>query len=677
MSNRVGGPRLVPSAQPPSPSRLQSWKEIAGYLQRDERTVRRWERSEGLPVHRLQHGKSASVSADPAELDAWRADHTTGGPNRLNEPGTPSGLRWRGVFWLTAAVAAAAAVWIGLFFRPPAAEVATAVPLTTDPGVEMEPRLCPDGERIAYVWDGDAHDNFDIYVRRVAGGPPMRVTNNPAPEYSPAWSPDGASIAFLRQVDVAKAAVFVASALGGAERKLAEFPAGSWPRWDRPGPFLAWSRDGNWLVVAARDERDTVDQLLRVAVATGETRPLTVPGHGSRGDTGPAISPDGKTLAFSRRGSWSASDLCLLPLSDDLMPAGDVRRLNTGWAWNTGPAWTPNGRAVIFSTGMMDAPHLAMIAVSDAAQPKRLAGVGEYGVQPSLAKAADKRVRLVYTQHFESVNIWRQLLDTAAPATQLIASAHRSYEPDYSPDGKRIAFLSDRSGFAEIWVAGSDGRNPSQWTFLEQSSLGAPRWSPDSRRIAFTAPGRDESSIYLLEAPGVPPREVAGSYRCGYLAWSPDGRALYFSSNRGGSTQIWKVGPQGGEAVQVTTHGGRVPAISADGRYLYYLRLVSTSGENELFRVALGGGAEAHVLKSVEAYSLSPVGIAFKYYRPGARPEGPYLRFMRFATGKIEEFPNPAKPLRYGVAVSPDGRNLLYSQSDYAVTDLMLVDSLR
>jgi hypothetical protein len=91
----------------------------------------------------------------------------------------------------------------------------------------------------------------------------------------------------------------------------------------------------------------------------------------------------------------------------------------------------------------------------------------------------------------------------------------------------------------------------------------------------------------------------------------------------------------------------------------------------------LAGGAETQVLESVEAYSLTAAGIAFKYYRPGARPEGPYLRFLRFATGNIEPCPNPAKPMRYGVALSPDTRNLLYSQSDYAVTDLMLVDNLR
>jgi hypothetical protein len=85
MNDRVGGPQLVPSVKTTAPPRLQSWKQIAGYLQRDERTVRRWAESEGLPIHRRQHGKSASVL--PSRR-SWTprppSKHATGGPGRLH-----------------------------------------------------------------------------------------------------------------------------------------------------------------------------------------------------------------------------------------------------------------------------------------------------------------------------------------------------------------------------------------------------------------------------------------------------------------------------------------------------------------------------------------------------------------------------------------------------------------
>ncbi len=677
MDDRVGGARLVSSAKPASSTRLESWKEIAAYLRRDERTVRRWEKAEGLPIHRLQHGKSGSVFANSAELDAWTARRTD--PLRKRPAAGREVPTWRrrGLWSVAAAVLMAGAVWLGFSLKVPRGTVATVLPLTSDPGTEVEPSLSPDGKQVAYVWDGERHDNFDIYARVLPAGLLTRLTRSPAPDYGPAWSPDGALIAFMRQTDTERAAVFVLSAFGGAERMLAEFAAPSWPHWDQPGRFLAWSRDGKWLVAVGRHGPEHVNGLFRIATATGETRPLILPPAKSLGDSGPAISPDGQTLAFSRRVSWGASDLCLLALSPDLMPAGDVRRLTTGSAWNTSPAWMPDGSALIFSTGAMDGPHLARMVVSGQAHDDLLPGAGDYGFQPSVARTAGGKVRLVYTRHFESVNLWRQPLDRPGSAVGLITSAHWSFEPDYSPDGKRVAFLSDRSGSVEVWVAEADGRNPRQWTSLGQPSLGSPRWSPEGRRIAFTVPGRDGSSIHIVEDPATAPRLVQGSHHCGYLTWSPDGESIYFNSNRGGSTQIWKIAPQGGEAVQVTTRGGRVPVVSADGRYLYYLRLHSTAGDQQLFRVRLTGGKEEKVLDFVDAYSLSSLGIGFKYYRPAGKPDGPYLRFFRFATGRAEEVPNATKPLRYGIAMSPDGQHLLYSQADYEVSDLMLVDGLR
>jgi hypothetical protein len=79
----------------------------------------------------------------------------------------------------------------------------------------------------------------------------------------------------------------------------------------------------------------------------------------------------------------------------------------------------------------------------------------------------------------------------------------------------------------------------------------------------------------------------------------------------------------------------------------------------------------------VDTYSLSDSGIAFKYYRPGPRPVGPYLQLFRFAAGKTVQLPPTRQPLRYGIALSPDGRYLLHAQADYEVSDLMLVDGFR
>ncbi len=673
MSERKERPRLV-AARPGAEDRLNSWKDIAAYLGREQRTVQRWERNEGLPVHRLQHGKAGSVYALKSELDVWMAQRSG------ERPGQPPVVKtaWRGVWLgvLGGIVLLTAAVYLRRGGAPnPSATVS--VPFSSNPGTELEARVSPTATQVAYVWNGEAEDNFDIYVRMLTGGEPLRITTDAADDYSPAWSPDGGSIAFLRRTGGATVALIVVAALGGTERKLAEIRAAPWPQWQRPGPFLAWSPDGKWLVASGSQEPPWDDVLLRISTATGEARPLTTLPPRTMGDMSPAFSPAGTTLAFSRLLSWGRSELCLLPLTQDLVPAGDVRKLETGSTWNASAAWLPDGRRLVFSTGSMDAPYLARINAAGSARAHRLLGTGDYGWMPSLASAADGRVRLVYTQHFESVNIWRTSLDGSGPPVGLITSAHWSYEPAWSPDGKRIAFLSDRTGFGEIWVADADGRHARQWTFLKQPRLGSPRWSPDGSRIAFTTPGAQGSSISLIDAPGAAPRPVAGSERCGYLEWAHDGRTIYFSSNRGTYTEIWKIAAEGGDAVQVTHRGGRVPAASSDGRYLYYLRMAAADGRNHLWRLPLNGGQEERVLEFVDAYSLGDNGIAFKYYRPGQQPVGPYLQFFRFVTCKPERLPVPPRPLRYGIALSPDGQDLLHAQSDYQVSDLMVVEDFR
>jgi serine/threonine protein kinase len=118
--------------------------------------------------------------------------------------------------------AAAVAVW---FYRSttnaPEAPL-TVVPLTSYPGSESGPSFSPDGNQVAFSWDGEKQDNFDIYIKLIGPGKPLRLTHDPASDSNPAWSPDGRSIAFLRELPGGKAAVLLIPALGGSERKLAE-----------------------------------------------------------------------------------------------------------------------------------------------------------------------------------------------------------------------------------------------------------------------------------------------------------------------------------------------------------------------------------------------------------------------------------------------------------------------
>src|SRR6516225_7211404 len=98
----------------------------------------------------------------------------------------------------------------------------TPVPLTSYPGRELQPSFSPDGNEVAFVWNGEKQDNFDIYRKQIGTDKPLRLTTDPAKDFSPAWSPDGRSIAFGRLLSPLRSGVFIIPALGGPERKLGE-----------------------------------------------------------------------------------------------------------------------------------------------------------------------------------------------------------------------------------------------------------------------------------------------------------------------------------------------------------------------------------------------------------------------------------------------------------------------
>ena len=137
----------------------------------------------------------------------------------------PKRRKWAAAAVLVVVVgsAIAAFVWRDRSARVRSAPVPfTAIPLTTYPGREQQPSFSPDGNSVAFAWNGEAEDNWDIYVKLIGAGSPQRLTSNPAIELSPAWSPDGRSIAFGRVRDDLRVAILTVPSRGGPEREVLE-----------------------------------------------------------------------------------------------------------------------------------------------------------------------------------------------------------------------------------------------------------------------------------------------------------------------------------------------------------------------------------------------------------------------------------------------------------------------
>jgi Tol biopolymer transport system component len=139
--------------------------------------------------------------------------------------------------------AVAITLWLGRSRTAQPDVPLTAVPFTSYPGDQSSPTFSPDGNQVAFCWDGEKQDNVDIYVKLVGAGPRLRLTTDSAEDCQPAWSPDGRFIAFLRKLPDNRAAVILTSPLGGAERKLAESSDFlSKPAWSPDSKRLAYVR---------------------------------------------------------------------------------------------------------------------------------------------------------------------------------------------------------------------------------------------------------------------------------------------------------------------------------------------------------------------------------------------------------------------------------------------------
>jgi Tol biopolymer transport system component len=178
------------------------------------------------------------------------------------------------------------------------------------------------------------------------------------------------------------------------------------------------------------------------------------------------------------------SDLYVVPLSKDLLVTGEPRRITFDNKEIDGLAWTSDGQALVFPSKRGGRLEFWRTLAKTSSKPVRLTIAGD---DPVCVALSGEGHRLVYSHMFEHTNIWRVSLKgiERGKAANLIPSTRAESHPQYSPDGKRIAFESNRSGSEEIWVTNDDGSNPVQVTSFANAWAGSPRWSPDGQKIAF------------------------------------------------------------------------------------------------------------------------------------------------------------------------------------------------
>jgi serine/threonine protein kinase/Tol biopolymer transport system component len=614
--------------------------------------------------------RSQSIAESKIALEELREESESGASASVTPPMRTVSRRtmWIAIAASTLALAGVGSVGLTRWRSAPAAFTET--PLTTYAGHQRQPTFSPDGNQFAFVWDGGVENGpSQLYVRTIAGGAPLRLTNTVGTfVHTPAWSPDGQTIAFVRnKTGSATGDLMLISPLGGTEKKIDEGEIGR----------IDWSPDGKWLYFSARTSGDR--RGIFVNSSTGGQRQLLVdPPAGTFGDRDASVSPDGKRLVFVRAFADFNYDLFVVDLHDG-EHAGAPRRLTYDHRSTYWPVWTVDGNEVVYIAGE-GYGWLRVYRVRDTGgTPSPLPFVGaEYAETLAVARTGH---RLIYGRGFFDVNMYKMTLphenELAGQPLEFLSSNRLDYSPTFSPDGKRVVFASNRMGVDQIFVADADGSNVAPLTSFKAGVAGSPKWSPDGESIVFDARPEGLSDVYSIQADGSNLKRLTDHRAEDHMpCYSADGRWIYFTSTRSGPRQIYRMPASGGEAEQMTRNGAGVPLASPDGVWVYYSKL-----DGSLWKIAANGGEETRVFPP--ATLLEPFGFAVTrvgiYY---AGPRDPTsrtipLRLYRFADAKTIDITHFDKALQEHVSVSPDERWFAWAQVDSSVNDLVLVENFR
>ena len=599
------------------------------------------------PGRRLQHMEDVKVLLEQLGEESGSgkvAARTAATPLRI-----PILAKWIAVGLVPLAVL----VWyLASHLNREAPLTATFTQLTNQPGQELYPSLSPDGK--SFVYQSRASGNWDIYLQRVGGKNPINLTkDSPEDDIQPAFSPDGERIAFRSERD--GGGIFVMGATGESVKRLTDF-----------GYNPAWSPDGKEIVCAttgfgrADVRMGRRSQLFVVNVSTQEKRLITPK---LQDCVQPHWSPRGDRIACwgyigANRDIWTVPAL-----------GGDPVPVTADLAFDWSPVWSPDGQYIYFASDRGGSMNLWRVRVEERsgrplASPEPFTTPSPYSSQLSFSR--DGR-RLAYVQETVDSNLNKVAFDSArgvavgrpVPLTQdsvrktqlnaspdgrwlvfasvgaredlfviqtdgtgmrqLTDDAARDRMPAWSPDGKRIAFYSDRSGKYEAWIINADGSGLRQLTIYPSDSVLTPLWSPDGARIACTVQNgipflidankdrRDQSPQHLT------PLAEKGTWLW-LWSWSADGRKLAATLMRSdaGSAGFGIYSLESNQFQPLAASGGW-PVWLRDGRRLLYLEGrsgASWPGAGKMFVIDSISG------KAHEALSVDPLEFGSNFGLP-------------------------------------------------------------
>ena len=592
--------------------------------------------------------------------------------------------------WKVAAIAAfltlaAVAIWLWAYqgtllrwFRHSRTQIdfsrMTVRPLASQPGLEDNPSISPDGLWISCLYRANAVDHPQLQVHSIKGGPPVVINTGRLVVQGPAaWSPSSRELAVSALDGSREHSIYRVPRTGGTLQRITDCR----PRLDM-GCEIDWSPNATMLAVADRWPGNS-ETLRPQSRQRAPLRDLIKPDK--LYVTGPRFSPDGTLVAFAKQPSMSSTDLYVVPVDGGAVP----RRIAQNPSYQREFAWSADGKSLVAASPRQGNKLLLWQFPLDGREPERIGELdGSRGSSPSISRL---KGALAWVRDLSTNSLWRMPADQSGrPPEPLVNSAAVDIDAEWSSTG-RMVFRSDRSGVNELWVAKADGSNPWQATHFRGPFVGDPHWSPDGRSVAFSAHPDGNPDIFVMlcepdsSACGEPRQMTRNPAPDANPTWSRDGRLIYFSSSRSGEHEVWRMAADGiGDPERITWNGGYLSHESADGKWLYYSKLWQKTG---FWRVALPARGQSQletpVIQDVpfRAGAIWALGLRELFYYPSIQDPAvpfPAVRAVDLETGRTRDLQLGNIRLGRGLSLSPDERWLLRSQNDRALTLIMIAE---
>lgn len=439
--------------------------------------------------------------------------------------------------------------------------------LTGLDGEMHEVTFSPDSQNIAFHWV-PATGKAGIFRRPVAGGQPKLIaaSDSNGSALRPVWSPDGKSIAFIRSKGRTDYRIFIASADGGAERKVTSSSCRD----------LIWTPDSRYLITGQFNNPDQPDEWNCSLVLMSAENGKAVAKLAARGGQ-PALSRNGKTLAYR-----DLQRLYLLPLNSNFQPAGPARLLVTETREIGGIEWTPGAKQVLYSIwGSRNQFRAADIA---GGPPRTLRDLDTAGLENDIRsiRFSPNGALAVAEVNQQRNALWR--FDIVSGRLEKFRDIPWTDSMLRFTATGSLTFLSTRNAAKEIWTAAADGSH-ARSIYTSKAEVLYQEPSPDGKAIGFlTQPG----GLFTIPVTGGAPKRLLPKLTVFPISWSRNGSNLYFATAAkvAKEDRIWRLPLNGGEPMEMVKQDSFAARESPDGKYLY----ITNSRYPKLQRMPLNGG---------------------------------------------------------------------------------------